>query len=273
MAITVNSNVTTSLDFNNYIDTYDGNFSGSNRGWFQGGATLGDTHEQYGNDSAGDGGVGASTIFGGTFDYVFGTFTGALNTISFGTDVNFTGSGNVSSTTLTHDSTLFDISGLNITGSSASDPLQKVALSFLNGTAKTDFWSAFNGDSITFNGNSGDETFKGGNLADVLNGAGGNDVLNGGAGADTLTGGSGTDTLVFTTFSDSSDTAADTITDFVSGTDLIDLGWAFAWDANLDTAGDVYYDAGTQTLYGTSDGVNLDFAVNSTNVIASTDLV
>ncbi len=164
MAITVNSNLGTgnSLDFNADIDNYDGEFSGTNRGWFYGGATLGDTHSQYGNDSAGDGGAGDSTIFGGTFNYVFGTFTGTMNSISFGEDVNYTGSGNVSTTALTHDSTLFNISGLSISGSSSSDPLQQVALSFLNGTAKTAFRSAFNGDNITFNGNAGNETFTGG---------------------------------------------------------------------------------------------------------------
>jgi Ca2+-binding RTX toxin-like protein len=281
MAITVNSNVTTgnSLDFNAYIDNYDGNFSGSNRGWFYGGTALGDTHTQYSNDSAGDAGASDSSIFGGTFNYTFGTFTGTLNTISFGTDVNFTGSGNVSTSALTHDSTLFDISGLNITGSTSTDALQSVLLSFLNGTTKTAFHSAFDNDTITFNGNAGNETFTGGNLADTLNGGagndtlnggGGNDIITGGAGADVLTGGAGADTFVYASGAHAD---LDTITDFTSLTDKIDLGWAFDWVSGAaSSAGEVTYDAGAGVLYG-YDSSDVYFEIASVNTIVEADLV
>jgi Ca2+-binding RTX toxin-like protein len=281
MTITVNSNVTTgnSLDFNSYIDNYDGNFAGTNRGWFYGGSTLAGPHSQYGNDSAGDAGASDSLIIGGTFNYTFGTFSGSLNTMSFGTDVNFTGTGNLSTSALTQDSTLFDISGLNITGSTATDQLQKVVLSFLNGTAKTDFHSAFDNDNIVFNGNAGHETFTGGNLADTLNGgagddtlngAGGNDIITGGDGADVLTGGSGVDTFVYASAAHAD---VDTITDFTSLTDKIDLDWAFTWVSGAaSNAGEVSYDASIGALTGFDSGNNY-FSIASASTIVQADLV
>ena len=70
--------------------------------------------------------------------------------------------------------------------------------------------------------------------ADNLIGDDGADTLQGNAGADTLTGGNRQDTFVFT----SGDTGiteaeADTITDFVSGNDLLDL--ASIVDGNIGT--------------------------------------
>jgi Ca2+-binding RTX toxin-like protein len=63
----------------------------------------------------------------------------------------------------------------------------------------------------------------------------GDDVLVAGAGADVLTGGSGADRFVFNETSDSSPDAADVITDFVHGTDTIDLS---AIDADTSSSGD-----------------------------------
>lgn len=59
----------------------------------------------------------------------------------------------------------------------------------------------------------------GGAGRDALVGTAGDDVLTGGFGADTLTGGLGRDTFVYTDMRD----AADTVTDFVPGSDRIDL--------------------------------------------------
>jgi serralysin len=69
----------------------------------------------------------------------------------------------------------------------------------------------------------------------VIIGNEGANVITGGAGVDTLTGGAGADTFVFA----SGDTGAaagqrDTITDFLPGTDKIDLT---GWDADTTTAG------------------------------------
>ncbi|MDB5998382.1 MAG: hypothetical protein JWP52_81, partial [Rhizobacter sp.] len=55
---------------------------------------------------------------------------------------------------------------------------------------------------------------------DVLVGTAGDDVITGGTGADTLTGGAGVNTYVYASTRD----GGDTVTDFVPGKDLIDLG-------------------------------------------------
>jgi serralysin len=91
-----------------------------------------------------------------------------------------------------------------------------------------------NGDTL-----SGDDTANaliGLSGNDTLDGRGGNDVLTGGAGADTMTGGAGADTFVFAAVADSrSNGGRDTITDFISKLDRIDLR---AIDANTRTSGD-----------------------------------
>ena len=78
-------------------------------------------------------------------------------------------------------------------------------------------------------GNGGNDRLSGSKGNDVLIGNGGKDRLEGGAGNDTLKGGSGGDTFVFSKGHD-----RDTITDFASGSDHIDLtGMDFR---NLDDA-------------------------------------
>jgi predicted outer membrane repeat protein len=69
-----------------------------------------------------------------------------------------------------------------------------------------------------------DDTLIGGNDADLLRGQAGNDVLIGGSGFDRLTGGKGADRFVFESITD----GIDTITDFNSIDDVIDLRQIFA---------------------------------------------
>ncbi|MFN3388143.1 MAG: calcium-binding protein [Allosphingosinicella sp.] len=113
-------------------------------------------------------------------------------------------------------------------------------------------WNAFGG-SFTGTGNALDNLIYGGGGNDVLSGADGNDTIRasagddtldggngddllvGGAGADTYTGGAGADTFRIGYYESGTGAAADTITDFASGTDLIDLA---GWDADINVAGD-----------------------------------
>lgn len=82
-------------------------------------------------------------------------------------------------------------------------------------------------------GSSHDDQLTGDSKANKINGGSGADVIVGGAGADTLTGGLGADSFVYTTVSDSTVTAADTIMDFsTSDGDKIDLSEI---DANKKT--------------------------------------
>jgi beta-glucanase (GH16 family) len=98
--------------------------------------------------------------------------------------------------------------------------------------------------SVTRTGGAGNDTLAGGEgndklfgLAgdDALSGLGGNDTLVGGNGRDKLTGGAGADVFTFERTSDSTSKSKDTIADFMSGTDVIDLRGI---DANTKVSGD-----------------------------------
>jgi serralysin len=80
------------------------------------------------------------------------------------------------------------------------------------------------GNGFTMTNTGGSLTFTGSGLNDTLIGGSGSDILIGGAGSDILTGGKGSDVFVFNTaFS----TDVDTITDFLSKTDVIKLSKTF----------------------------------------------
>ncbi|MCP5073071.1 MAG: calcium-binding protein [Rhodobacteraceae bacterium] len=87
----------------------------------------------------------------------------------------------------------------------------------LDGGAGTDNLYGGSGDDILFGGNSNDN-LNGGKGDDELFGGNSDDTLDGGKGDDTLTGDDGTDTFVFGLKSDN-----DVITDFIDGSDQIDL--------------------------------------------------
>ena len=87
----------------------------------------------------------------------------------------------------------------------------------------------------TLTGNDAANLLKGGDGADRLSGLGGSDILDGGAGADMLLGGAGADVFDFNSTQDSPSNARDTLQDFVSGTEHIDLRTI---DANTALAGD-----------------------------------
>jgi Ca2+-binding RTX toxin-like protein len=99
----------------------------------------------------------------------------------------------------------------------------------VNGSDGNDRLSGGGGDDTVFGfagkdtllGNGGNDTLDGGDGNDSLNGGAGNDVLIGGMGRDTLTGGAGADSFVFNVLETSAN--KDTIKDFVSGTDHIEL--------------------------------------------------
>ncbi|WP_408598028.1 M10 family metallopeptidase C-terminal domain-containing protein [Limnohabitans sp.] len=89
----------------------------------------------------------------------------------------------------------------------------------LSGITHGQGWNVTNaGAATTIKGSQFDDVLIGGSGNDQLLGGAGNDVLAGGKGADTLTGGTGSDT-----FRLSGDVKTDHITDFLSGTDRIEL--------------------------------------------------
>lgn len=146
----------------------------------------------------------------------------------------------------------------------------------LNGDATANTLSGYNGDDVIRGGSGNDrlsggngndrlegwadnDTLLGGNGDDVLIGDGGNDVLAGGRGNDVLTGGAGKDRFDFSGFESS---GADTVTDFVSGEDLLVLAETafirnerhgdFNFDGLVDTRLTLSQ-GGTVTLLGVSD--------------------
>jgi VCBS repeat-containing protein len=92
----------------------------------------------------------------------------------------------------------------------------------LNGTGVHDTIYGGSGND-TIKGNGGDDTIYGGSGSDTINANNGNDTIIGGFGADLLTGGNGNDTFVYLSVPDSRAGQFDTITDFISGSDKIDL--------------------------------------------------
>ena len=83
---------------------------------------------------------------------------------------------------------------------------------------------------LTITTGAGNDIINGGALGDSLNGGAGNDTITGGVGADTMTGGAGADTFTIAANTalalSSSATTTDTITDFTSGTDKLNVGAA-----------------------------------------------
>lgn len=109
-------------------------------------------------------------------------------------------------------------------------------------------------------GGSQRDVLWGNEVANRLEGRGGDDVLNGYEGADTLVGGAGADRFQF-----SHAETGDRITDFVSGTDRIDLSafagtLSFVGAASFSGANQVRYVNGVLSADFNGDGV-VDFAV------------
>ena len=122
------------------------------------------------------------------------------------------------------------------------------------------------------NGNCGDDTIFGGFGADAIYGANGNDMIVGGYGSDFLSGGKGHDTFVFLSVIDSPPCQPDTISDFESRCDRIDLS---AIDANADQAEDQAFnfigETGAYTVIENSVSWYYDFRTDKTYVLADTD--
>ncbi|MCX7075371.1 MAG: Ig-like domain-containing protein [Methylococcales bacterium] len=135
--------------------------------------------------------------------------------------------------------------------------------------------------SIT--GTVGADNLLAGAGSDTISGLAGNDTINGGLGNDQLTGGAGADTFVFNM--PLSSTNIDTITDFVHGTDKIQLAKSFMANvgvigvlksadfklstAKLDASDRIVYNKTTGDLFYDSDGSGLVAAVKIAIIGAS----
>lgn len=137
-------------------------------------------------------------------------------------------------------------------------------------------------------GGSGSDLLIGNDVANVLKGGAGNDILYGGLGADQLWGGAGADTFVYGDIAESSAAAPDTLRDFVSGQDKIDLSGLDAFvngglvlqyvDAFAGKAGQAIlsYDAASKAgslAIDFSGDAHADFAINLIGQATQADIV
>jgi len=153
-------------------------------------------------------------------------------------------------------------------------------LTFVGTASETD-------GSLSVTGGNGADTITGGAFNDTLVGGAGADRFTGGLSADTLTGGTGADTFVYTSTSvaASSGAAFDSITDWTSATDKLEVTLnysttltAITVDASLTGTGvagvsaaqDTLSGARGQYVYDTTNSVLL-INVNNDNLITTSD--
>jgi Ca2+-binding RTX toxin-like protein len=216
-------------------------------------ADLTGADSEQANSNTIDAGAGTDTVILGTS----GTSEETVDVADGEADVVFNAS-NGSSITVDILDTVISSSGVIIAGGAGA-----VAVGVAGeivGTAGDD----------TINGGFGNDTISGGAGNDTITGGDGVDIITGGTGVDTVTGGDGIDTFVFAT-GDTGITvaAADTITDFTSGIDSIDVsdaailaGVAIA-DGALNTGlADFIVDADAALTGGS--GVYAEYGINGT---------
>lgn len=186
--------------------------------------------------------------------------------------------GNTAANSMTGNSFGNWMSGLDgadtLTGGGGADSLY-------GGLNRDTLWGANGNDVVA--GGSDHDYLSGGAGNDTLNGGSGNDTLVGNTGRDLLTGATGRDFFVFTTAADSGiSTAADRISDFVSGEDRISLKAVCPTDYFIGAgsfsgrAGEWRYLSTTGQLLGDIDGDGkADFVVNlgAGTVLLATDLI
>ncbi len=202
---TVQSYVNFTLPKNVENLTLMGTLHASGRGNNLANSIIGNT----GNNTL-DGGAGADTLKGGLGDdlYIIDRATDVV-------DETVTGSGGTDTVQSIVTYTLpVNVENLELKGIATISGTGNAANNIIMG----------NSAANTLNGDIGNDVLSGENGNDVLFGGAGSDTLNGGIGVDTLTGGTEADTFMFETLNDmGTATRRDVITDFVTGTDKIDL--------------------------------------------------
>jgi len=138
-----------------------------------------------------------------------------------------------SASTGTSALTRVDMSGVTL-GATFAGTVATAGAAILGGAGNDNLTGGAGPDTIT--AGDGNDTIGGGAGADSIDAGNGTNSITGGTGADTMTGGTGVDTYVFasnqTTASTpvltSTTSAADTITNFTSGTDKISITGTYA---------------------------------------------
>ena len=170
----------------------------------------------------------------------------------------------------------------------AAAATQTINASNLTGTLLWNGAAELDG-KFSITGGAGADSLTGGSLVDTITAGLGADVITGGLGADSLTGGLGVDTFVYATVAQSNGSNTDTITDFVTGTDKLQVtldysaltsaldinttrasagvaGTTLAQDALSGQRGQFIYDTTASALYVNFNNDNLlttsDYKIN-----------
>jgi len=177
----------------------------------------------FNTNTSGDALAAGDTVSGGAGNDLL-TVTLATNALTAVTLTNVTNIERltVSGTTLNAGTiTLVNGNFATVTGAAIT------ASSLTTGTFSLDA-SAEVESTLSITGGGGADTIIGGQVADTISGGTGADVITGGSGADSLTGGLGADTFVYASVAQSNGTATDTITDFVTGEDKLQVTLNYA---------------------------------------------
>ena len=177
--------------------------------------------------------------------------------------LRFTGVNNISIGAATAVS--IDASGMTGAGTFTQTAAAGTTTTSITGTANNDtILGGTAASSLT--GGAGNDSITGGIGNDTINGGDGADQITGGVGRDSLTGGSGIDTFVFAANAAgavvSSQSAPDTITDFTSGTDKLQIAQTItAFLGNFTTL------SSAQAAVVADTRANLAFFVTSENTL------
>ncbi len=176
-----------------------------------------------------------------------------------------------------------NVENLTLSGDSALNGRGNDDANVIRGNGAANLLTGRGGNDTLNGGPGGDDTLNGEFGDDRLFGGTGNDVLIGDLGADTLVGGPDADTFRYTSTANSAPGAGDTITDFETGLDILDVA---AIDADAGTDGDqtfVFIDAASFSgtagelryadgqVQADTDGDGLpDFEIAFSNLVALT---
>jgi len=249
------------------------------------------------------GGATGASITGGRGDDIFKvdgngevlattTFAGGVGTDTISID-NGTGNGDATSVTLStgissiesvliNDTSTGNTSGdVTITLSAAFGGTSQASLtvdaSALDSGETLTFTNSSTADvssvtgtqylALTVTGGAGADSLTGGAAAETFIGGSGADTMTGGSGADTLTGGAGADVFIYTfgATGETSSTALDTITDFTTASDKLQINLTYSatgtYDLNYKGAAATNYD-GITLLSSTKGQYLLNTATN-----------
>ena len=129
------------------------------------------------------------------------------------------------------------VSGASLTG----------ALTF-DGSAETNGYFVINSGSAA-------DAITGGSLADTISSGSGADTITGGLGADSITGGAGADLFVYANVSQSGGTAVDTITDWTSASDKLQVTLDYSAQSTALDVNAVLLGTGVADLSTVQDGL------------------